>query len=147
MTKPVATNQLAETLGKEVPGCVLEASDNHIVVKADSLLAVANYLKNTAGLEFDYLNYVTAVDYNTYFLVIYNLTSLKNNLSLMLKTRCDNHDAPSVPSVTGIWNGAILQEREIFDLMGIKFENHPNLKRIFLWESFKGYPLRKDFVI
>lgn len=147
MTKPAATKQLADKLEQEIHGCVIESSDKDIVVKAESLLAVASYLKNTPGLDFDYLNYVTSVDYQDHFLLVYNLVSLKNNVSLMLKTRCDNHASPSLPSVGELWKGAILQEREIFDLMGIKFENHPNLKRIFLWDGFTGYPLRKDFTI
>lgn len=146
MTKPASTKEIADSLERKSPGCVIELSDKDIVVKTESLLAVASYLKNTPGLDFDYLNWMTAVDYPDHFLVIYDLTSLKNNVSLMLKTRCDNRENPTVPSLVELWKGANLQEREIYDLMGIRFENHPNLKRIFLWDDFKGHPLRKDFL-
>jgi NADH-quinone oxidoreductase subunit C len=147
VTTPAALNKIADSLEHESPGCVIELSDKDIVVKAESLLAVASYLKNTPELDFDYLNWVTAVDYNDYFLVVYNLISLKNNTSLTLKTRCDDHENPTVPSLVEVWEGANLQEREIFDLMGIRFENHPNLKRIVLWDGFTGHPLRKDFIL
>ena len=147
MTKLASTKEIADNLEHKCPGCVIELSDKDIVVKTESLLAVASYLKNTPGLDFDYLNWVTAVDYPDHFLVIYNLISLKNNVSLTLKTRCENRENPTVPSLVELWKGANLQEREIYDLMGIKFENHPNLKRIFLWDEFKGHPLRKDFLV
>ena len=65
---------------------------------------------------------------------------------LILKCACDDRDNPTIASVTKIWRGADLQEREIWDLMGIKFEGHPNLKRIMLWEGFEGHPLRKDYL-
>lgn len=147
MTKLASTKEIADNLEHKCPGCVIELSDKDIVVKTESLLAVASYLKNTPGLDFDYLNWVTAVDYPDHFLVIYNLISLKNNVSLTLKTRCENRENPTVPSLVELWKGANLQEREIYDLMGIRFENHPNLKRIFLWDEFKGHPLRKDFLV
>ena len=65
----------------------------------------------------------------------------------IVKVKCgEGRHEPSVPSVTGIWRGADLQEREAWDLMGIRFEGHPNHKRIMLWEGFPGHPLRKDYV-
>jgi len=73
------------------------------------------------------------------------LTSLEFNRSVIIKTRCYSRENPTLPSVIGLWQGADLQEREIFDLMGIRFEGHPNMKRIFLWEGFDGHPLRKDW--
>ena len=65
--------------------------------------------------------------------------------ALVLKVRLTDKAAPVLPSVTSIWRGADLQEREVYDMMGIRFEGHPNLRRILLWEGFEGYPLRKDF--
>ena len=109
------------------------------------MLAAVEYLKTAEGLKFDYLNYITAVDYYNYFEVVYMLTSLEFNRSIVLKVRCYTRDNPTVPSLTGLYQGADWQEREVYDLMGITFQGHPNLKRIFLWEGFDGYPLRKDF--
>jgi NADH-quinone oxidoreductase subunit C len=145
MTAALSSKEIAGRLSGKFPGAIEEAGKDSVLVKGDSLVKVAAYLKDTDGLKFDYLNYITAVDYYTYFEVVYQLTSLEHNRSVILKTRCYGRDNPTVPSVTGLWQGADFQEREIFDLMGIRFEGHPNLKRIFLWDGFPGYPLRKDF--
>lgn len=145
MTVALSAKDIVSKLAEKFPGSLEEAGKDSVLVKHDSLLAVAAYLKDTQGLEFDYLNYITAVDYFSYFEVVYQLTSLEHNHSIVLKARCYDRDNPSVPSVIGIWQGADFQEREIYDLMGIKFEGHPNLKRIFLWDGFPGHPLRKDF--
>ena len=98
------------------------------------------------GLDFSFLIGITAVDYVEYFELIYHLRSMKLNQSVVLKTRVFGRDEPIVPSLIELWPGADLQEREIWDLMGIKFDAHPNLKRILLWEGFSGHPLRKDYL-
>ena len=71
---------------------------------------------------------------------------MRRNQSAILKARCYGRDELAVDSVIDIWRGAELQEREIYDLMGIRFEGHPNMKRILLWEDFPGHPLRKDYL-
>jgi NADH/F420H2 dehydrogenase subunit C len=146
MTVALSGKEVASQLEGKFPGSVEGVDGDRVMVKADSLLAVAAFLKDTDSLKFDYLNYVTAVDYFSYFEVIYQLTSLEHNHSVVIKTRCYGRDDPAVPSVSGLWQGADFQEREIYDLMGIKFEGHPNLKRILLWEGFQGHPLRKDYL-
>ncbi len=146
MTAALTGKDIATQLEEKFPGSIEETGPESVVVKSDSLLAVAEYLKNTESLAFDYFNYVTAVDYYSYFEVVYQLASTKHNHSVIFKTRCYDRENPTVPSVIGLWQGADFQEREIYDLMGIRFEGHPNLKRLFLWEGFKGHPLRKDFI-
>ena len=145
MTVALSGKEIASQVEKEFPGCVVEAGKNCLVLKADSLLSIAAFLKNTESLKFDYLNYITAVDYYSYFEVIYQFTSLEHNHSLVLKTRCHDRENPVVPSIVGLWQGADFQEREVYDLMGIRFEGHPNLKRILTWDGFPGHPLRKDW--
>jgi NADH-quinone oxidoreductase subunit C len=145
MTVALSAKEIAGQLRSQFPGVIEEAGKDSTLVKSDSLLAVAQYLKDAEGLKFDYLNYITAVDYYSYFEVVYQMTSLIHNRSVIVKTRCYSRDNPTLPSVIGVWQGADLQEREIFDLMGISFEGHPNMKRIFLWEGFDGHPLRKDW--
>ncbi len=145
MTAALSGKEIASQLEEKFPGSVEESGQDSLVVKTDSLLAAAGYLKDTEGLKFDYLNYVTAVDYYSYFEVVYQLTSLEHNHTIVIKIRCYGRENPTVPSVIGLWQGADFQEREIYDLMGITFEGHPNLKRILLWEGFPGHPLRKDF--
>jgi len=145
MTVALSGKEITGQLEEKFPGSIVESSQNSVVVKSDFLLAVAASLKETPGLDFDYLNYITAIDYYDHFEVVYQLTSLERNHSLVLKTRCHNRDNPVLPSVVSLWRGADFQEREIYDLMGIRFESHPNMKRIVLWEGFPGHPLRKDF--
>ena len=146
MTVHLSGSKVAEQITENFPEAVTEASEQAVVVKSESLFGVAEYLKNSPGLDFDYLNSITAVDYYDYFEVVYHLTSLEHNHGLVLKTRCYDRDKPAVPSVVSLWRGADFQEREIYDLMGIGFEGHPNLKRIVLWEGFEGHPLRKDYL-
>jgi NADH-quinone oxidoreductase subunit C len=146
MTVTLAGKEIAGQIEKKFPGSIEEAGKDSVLVKSAALLAIAAYLRDTEGLNFDYLNYITAVDYYSYFEVVYQLTSLEHNHTVIVKTRYYGRENPVVPSVVGLWQGADFQEREIYDLMGIKFEGHPNMKRIFLWEGFPGHPLRKDFI-
>jgi len=145
MTVALSGREIATRLEEQFPGSIIESSQNSLVVKGESLLEVATFLKTTPGLDFDYLTSITAVDYYDYFEVVYQLTSIKHNHSLVVKTRCYARENPTLPSVVSLWRGADFQEREIYDLMGISFDGHPNLKRIFLWGGFKGHPLRKDY--
>jgi NADH:ubiquinone oxidoreductase subunit C len=92
------------------------------------------------------LTAISAVDYVEYFELVYHLLSMRRNHKLVVKSRVFGREDLSAPSVIDVWQGADLQEREIWDLMGIRFEGHPNMKRILLWEGFPGHPLRKDFV-
>ena len=145
MIKPLVGQEIAEQIGGEVSEAVVEYSDSGVVIDPESLLKVARFLKVTPGLEFDYLNCITGVDYLDYFEVVYHLTSMQHKHSLVLKVRCSRKN-PEVPSVVSLWRGADFQEREIYDLLGIVFVGHPNLKRIFMWEGFQGHPLRRDYL-
>ncbi len=146
MTVSLARPEVTKQITERFPEAISEVSNQAVLVKSTSLFEVAEYLKSSPELSCDYLNYIAAVDYYDYFELVYQLTSRKHNHSLVLKTRCYDRDKPIVPSVVSLWRGADLQEREIYDLMGITFTGHPNLKRIFLWEGFEGYPLRKDYL-
>jgi NADH-quinone oxidoreductase subunit C len=145
MTVALVARDLIARLAEKFPGAIEEAGRDSLLVKVDSLLAVMEYLKNDPGFDFDYFSFITAVDYYSYFEVVYHLTSTRHNHSVLIKTRCYDRESPAVPSIVGLWQGADFQEREAFDLMGIGFTGHPNLKRIALWEGFAGHPLRKDF--
>jgi len=146
MTVSLSGKEVARKIEEQFPGSVAESSQDTLVVRADFLLDVARFLRDTEGLELDFLNFVTAVDYYDHFEVVYLLSSMKHNHSLTVKVRRYGRENPVLPSVVGLWQGADFQEREIFDLFGIRFEGHPDMKRIFLWDGFQGYPLRKDFV-
>ena len=146
MTVSLSGSEVAKKITEQFTEAVSEASDQTVVVKSESLFEVAEYLKNSPEFSFDYLNYIATVDYYDYFELVYQLTSREHNHCLVLKTRCYDRNEPTVPSVVSLWRGADFQEREIYDLIGIAFEGHPNLKRIALWEGFEGHPLRKDYL-
>ncbi|TET25453.1 MAG: NADH-quinone oxidoreductase subunit C [Dehalococcoidia bacterium] len=145
MTVALSGKEIATKIEERFPGSVVKSSPDSLVVKSEFLLDVATFLKTTPDLDFDYLTAITAIDYYDRFEVVYQLTSIKHNHSLMVKTHCYGRDNLSLPSVVGLWRGADFQEREIYDLMGISFDGHPNMKRIVLWEGFEGHPLRKDY--
>ena len=146
MTVALSGNEIATRLEEPFRGSIVESGPNSLLIKSESWLEIATFLKTTPGLDFDYLTAITAIDYHDYFEVVYQLTSLQHNHSLVVKTRCYGRDKPTLPSVVSLWRGADFQEREIYDLMGIGFDGHPNLKRIVLWEGFEGHPLRKDYL-
>jgi NADH-quinone oxidoreductase subunit C len=146
MTLSLDSGEVAGRLRDAGINGVIEEKPDGLIIDSSHLIDVAAYLKTAPGIELDYLNYITAVDYKDHFELIYLLSSLAHNHGLVIKTMLTERESPSLPSVTGLWQGTDFQEREIFDLFGIRFEGHPNMKRIFMWEGFEGYPLRKDFV-
>lgn len=146
MTVPLSVGEVAQQITERFPDVIIEAGDTSIAVNSESLLAVATFLKDTPGLDFDYLSAITAVDYYDYFELVYQLISITHNHSLIVKTRCYNRENPAVPSLVSLWQGADFQEREIYDLLGVRFVGHPNLKRLFMWETFEGHPLRRDYL-
>ena len=146
MTVSLLASEVARQIAERFPDAVIEASGEVLLLRSESIFDVAEHLRNSPELDFDYLNYIAATDYYDYFELVYQLTSRKHNHGLVLKTRCYQRENPVVPSLVKVWRGADLQEREIYDLMGISFAGHPNLKRIALWDGFEGHPLRKDYL-
>lgn len=143
MTKALSGSDTAKKIGEKFPDAVTGSDETSVIVRSKDVLDVARFLKESLNL--DYLNFMAGTDYTDYLEVVYLLTSIKDNHSLVLKTRCEDRNHPTVPSVFSLWQGADFQEREIYDLLGISFEGHPNMKRLFLWAGFEGHPLRKDY--
>lgn len=146
MTVEIVAKDAARLINDHISEAVVSYTETDLLVKLEHLGPVARFLKEEPGLDFSFLIGITAVDYVEYFELIYHLRSMKLNQSVVLKARAFGRDEPIVPSLVELWPGADLQEREIWDLMGIKFDAHPNLKRILLWEGFSGHPLRKDYL-
>jgi NADH-quinone oxidoreductase subunit C len=111
-----------------------------LVIEPNEWYAVAEKLRE----RYDYLRNLSGVDYETYFEVAYHYVDITSRKELFVKVPTD-HDNPSVPSVTKIWSTADWNEREAYDLLGIDFPGHPNLKRIMMPDDWIGYPLRKDY--
>jgi|TARA_Y100000310_G_C20018141_1_gene506137 NADH-quinone oxidoreductase subunit C len=146
MTKLVAGSDLALRINEALTGAIVEWNDHEVWVETSSLLSVADFIKDDPELDFSFLTSISAVDYLDYFELVYHLLSMRRNQSAILKTRVHGRAEPVVPSVMKVWRGADLQEREIWDLMGIRFDEHANMKRVLLWEDFPGHPLRKDYL-
>ena len=145
MTAELNVQHLSQLVKDRFPDAVTDDSGDALLVKSESVADVARLCFEDPALDFDFLVGITAVDYIDYFELVYHLLSLGHNHSVTLKARTYTRESPSAPTVTDIWQGAELQEREIYDLMGIAFEGHPDMKRILLWEGFPGHPHRKDF--
>ena len=113
-------------------------------IKSEAILDIGSYLHNELG--FDYLADITSVDWKDKIEVVYQFTALKDNIKIALRAYLDRNK-PEIESLVSIWKGADFQERESYDLMGVIFKNHPDLRRILLPDDWEGYPLRKDYVI
>ena len=165
MPGQVFVQQLKEKFGDKIVGANLENIDPWIEVRPDGLLEVCRYLRDEPTLAFDYLNCISGVDYfhtdekkaakaewQPHTEVVYHLFGTKHKHSLVLKVILPRWkgdkpgELPEVPSVTGLWDTADWHEREVYDLSGVFFAGHPNLRRILCPEDWVGHPLRKDFV-
>ena len=144
----VTNEDILDKIKGRFPTAVVDVPANMkdftILLAADQLFAVATFLHDEMG--FDYLTDVTAVDYRDRFEVVYHLYSVSQKSGmLVLKVNLTEREHPEIASVTPIWAGAHLMECEAYDLMGIQFAGHPQLRRIMMWDGFPGHPLRKDF--
>ncbi len=141
--------QTIDDLSENFSGKLIEvyqsSGDTFVRIEADALIEICTFLKEQQ--HFTYLSDIIGTDRYTSderFEIIYNLLSLKNSVRLFLKVRCSEED-PAIDSVTSIWPGANWNEREVFDMFGVQFNNHPDHRRIFLPEDFQYFPLRKEF--
>jgi len=118
----------------------------NILVQPEQFYALMSQLRNDEQTHFDYLFCLSGVDWGEELGVVYHLESTTNRHMLVVKVKTNDRENPTLDSVCDIWTTAEFHEREVFDFFGIKFNNHPNLKRLFLTEDWEGFPLRKDYV-
>ena len=164
MTGQQFLDRLKESFGDKIAGANLEAIDPWIEVIPEGLLEICTYLRDEPDLRFNMLNCITAVDYfepdpkkapktgwNPHLEVIYHMTSIPHKQMLVLKAMLPRWkdgvpgQLPELPTVSTIWRTADWHEREVYDLMGIRFVGHPDLVRILCPEDWVGHPLRKDY--
>ncbi|MBK9122849.1 MAG: NADH-quinone oxidoreductase subunit D [Chloroflexi bacterium] len=146
--KTGTTDEAVAFLLEKYPGAI--SADTRpgfqgVIVDPAKLVEVAQTIKDELG--FDYLSSATAVDYlghGDHLEMVYHAYRISGGPALNFKAQTDRENA-KLPSLVGVWGGADFQEREAYDLYGIHFDGHPNLKRILLWEGFDGYPMRKDW--
>ncbi|HVJ50030.1 NADH-quinone oxidoreductase subunit C [Desulfitobacterium sp.] len=138
--------QRVEELAARVSGEVKESFGVFILkVKAPYIIETLTAAKSFTDVPCDFLHDLGGLDLGDHFEVVYQLSSLRGPQLLRVKAIVDREN-PVIDSVTRIWQGANFLEREAYDMFGIIFKGHPNLKRIYLWDDFEGYPLRKDYV-
>ena len=157
-------DRLKQRFGDKITGANLEAIDPWIEVAVDALVEICTYLRDEADLRFDFLNCISGVDYfhadekkaakagwDPHLELVYHLWSMPNKVSLVLKVMLPRWkddvegNLPEAPSVSGVWSTADWHEREVYDLSGVRFTGHPNLRRILCPEDWVGHPLRKDY--
>ncbi len=117
----------------------------NVTVDPGNLRHLAENLRSNEELYFDYMFCLTGVDWVAHFMVVYHLTSTKFNHKIVLKAKITDRENPSVDTVCDIWKTAEFHEREVYDLFGIIFNNHPDLRRLLLEDDWVGYPMRKDY--
>lgn len=147
MSWAMSGSELADAIREIDSEAVTGHSDDAVWITPASWPDVAESLRDSESLSFEMLSLVTTVDYIDHFEVVYHLLSLSKNRTGVVKMRCgEGRIDPAVPTAINVWRGADLQEREAYDLMGVHFDGHPNMKRLMLWEGFEGHPLRKDYL-
>jgi NADH/F420H2 dehydrogenase subunit C len=141
-------NKLQELIQNFTPEAEITAGKQFLTVTVDKsrLHELAKKLKESEETQFDYLFCESAVDYNDYFMMVYHLDSTTHRHQLVLKAKITDRENPEIDSVCDLWEAANYHEREIFDLFGIRFINHPDMRKIFLDNDWVGFPLRKDYV-
>ena len=130
-----------------VPEAQLEENPQFLtlVVPPEKLKILMSHLNEEKELDFDYLFCLSGVDWGEELGVVYHLTSTRHNHSVEIKVKTVNRENPEFDTVSDLWKSADFFEREVWDLFGIRFKGHPDMRRIFLEESWVGYPMRKDY--
>jgi NADH-quinone oxidoreductase subunit C len=140
---------LRERFGRRIGRAGVSCGDSVVYVDPAAIREVLRWLKETAGQQYNYLVDVTAVEYRDPerpLEVVYELFSLERRVPLRVKVELPKDGALELDSVVPVWRGADWLEREVYDMFGITFRGHPDLRRILMWETYaEGYPLRKDF--
>jgi NADH-quinone oxidoreductase subunit C len=140
------SNILKQHLESLVPGIVFAENRQYteVVVPADQLHLICKQLRFSAELQFDYQISLTAIDWKDHFMLVCHLTSSVFRHILVVKSKIDDRDHPSIDTLSDIWKTSEYHEREVYDLFGISFRNHPDMRRLFLEDDY-GFPLWKDF--
>jgi NADH-quinone oxidoreductase subunit C len=144
----VAVDLLKKQFPSEIVEVVEHRGDTTVVVKPGRIRDICRFLRDDPNVSFKYLSVIAGLDYapqSPRFAVAYNLYSHKNHDRLTLKAYLESDTAPVIDSVVPVWSTADWHEREAFDLFGIKFKGHPNLKRILMPQDWSGHPLRKEY--
>ena len=149
MTSEEIVEKVKAGLADAIQDTSLPQGDAVVFVAPESLLVVAEFLKNNSELKFDYLSDIRGVDYlleerELRFEAVYQLYSIDHQHSIRVRVGI-HEDNPSVPTVSNLWKGALYPEQELFDMFVIKVEGHPKMERLIMPNDWEGFPLRKDY--
>jgi NADH-quinone oxidoreductase subunit C len=140
--------KLKERVLTLIPGAQLEDNTQFVsfVIPAEKFHSLVEALKNSEDTLMDFLFCLTGVDLGQDLMVVYHLSSIKLGHEIVLKVKTNDRENPLVDTISDLFKSADFYEREVYDMFGIRFNNHPDMRRIFLDENWKGYPCRKDYV-
>jgi len=147
----ITLRKIREQFGQHIIETHSRLGDDTVIIQPQALVPVCTFLKQEPDLDFNFLMDLTAVDYlhlkkKPRFEVVYHFFSLAKKHRVRLKVPAEARN-PEVDSIVSLWPGADWYEREVWDMFGIKFRGHPDLKRILMYKEFQGHPLRKDYPI
>ena len=142
----MTNEELKIKLTELIPSAVFEEGNEWMTINVDATnwKPIVQQLRSDESLNFDYLFCLTCVDWKTHLTMVYHLTSTTHRHTLVVKSKLDRNN-PEIETVSYTWRTAEFHEREVFELFGVKFLHHPDLRRLILTDDFNGYPLLKDF--
>ena len=144
----IALKKLTENFPDSIISTHSKHGDDTALVKKENIVEICKFLRDDPALKFDMLVDLTCVDYmgkTPRFEVVYHMLSVSNSFRVRIKAGVDENE--TIDTVSELWKSADWAEREVFDMYGVQFRGHKNLKRILLYDEFKGYPLRKDYPV
>ena len=144
----MTNEELKNNITQLLPAVIFDESGEFLtaIIPSEALLPLMKELRSKKKLDFDYLFCLTCIDWKDHLMMVYYMISKTHNHTLVVKAKISDTINPVIESVNSIWKTAELNEDEVYDLFGVKFLNHPNLRRLFLEEDWVGYPLRKNYV-
>ena len=142
----MTNDELKIKLSDQFPSAAFEEGSEWITINVEvaNWKSIAQELRATAGLDFDYLFCLTCVDWKTHLTMVYHLSSTTHRHTIVVKSKL-NRDNPEIETVSDIWRTAEFHELEVYDLFGVKFLHHAGLRRLFMTDEWVGWPLRKDY--
>ncbi|MBZ5857785.1 NADH-quinone oxidoreductase subunit C [Flavihumibacter profundi] len=141
----MTTENFKEYITRVLPAAIFDESGEwlNVLIDPKDWKSLAQQLRDSE-FDFNYLFCLTCIDWKTHLTMVYHLSSTGHRQTIVIKANLDRAN-PEIETVSGIWRTAEFHEREVYELFGVKFLNHPDLRRLILTDDFEGYPLRKDF--
>lgn len=143
----MSTEELKNSITAILPSSTFDETGEFLtaVIPSEDLLPLMNTLRTKSEFDFDFLFCLTCIDWKDHLMMVYHLLSKTHQHTLVIKAKIADRNNAQIETVCNIWRTAEFHEREVFDLFGVKFINHPDLRRLFLSDDWVGHPLRKDY--